>query len=163
VSTERSDDHDLPAECARAYEMRAAGHSVRRIAEQLGFSVGTADARIRAAERAAEFIDSGAPDRHAESRGRAIAAIEAWQSRLDNAYGKGEPLAELADVLGKVAAAERTKAAIGGYTARIGVDLGATRTQPAPNPAVVEAVRRQFERNEVDCARIAAGHPDVAA
>src|SRR5688500_3841275 len=77
---------ELPSGYARAYRLRAQGHSYREIAATLGVSLGTAHAWTKTAEQALEFA-SGTEE---AERQRDAAALDEWLSRLDAAYRTGE-------------------------------------------------------------------------
>jgi hypothetical protein len=147
VSIERV-ERDLPAEVARAFELRAQGHSFRDIAGLLGVSVSTAHQRVAQAQDALDFA---AGDRAAAQR-RDAATIDLWLSRLDADYAKG---------MGDTATLARTAVQLLARRARLlGLDAPtALRVEPgrpaaAPDPRVLAALQalQDDEQDEDDAA-----------
>lgn len=148
-------DHDVPAEVAAAWALRARGLSVRAVAAELDVSVATAHARIRAgedAERATGVLDR---DR---ARAADAAVIDVWLGRLDAAYL--DPDAPIERTVKAVTAAVRLlerRAKLIGTDAPVRVRVGEDREPPQPDPEITAAVARAQERAAAERAEIRAG------
>lgn len=142
------EDRDVPAEVARAWVLRRRGWSVREIAADLGCSVSTAHARVKAAQEAE--VETGVLDRDAQ-RTREAAALDSYTSALEAALDLGAVTAlEVVPVLLRVSA---RRAKLLGLDMPARVEVTETPAGARPDPEIVAKLQQAREVNRRDRAR----------
>lgn len=156
-----TDDRDVQAEVVAAWHHRRRGLSVREIATELGVSVSTAHARVKAA-RDAE-AGTAEPDDRAAARVTEAARLDDWTFALEHRMtDQGVAPEVIVPILLRVSA---RRARLLGLDAPTRVAVSDDRTtRHAPDPEIVAAVadareRAEAERQAIDREHGPAGRP----
>lgn len=135
-------DRDVTADVARAWKLRRDGRTVREIADELGCSVSTAHARVRAAADAEQVV--GDPDDRRTARVREAASLDAWADIAEShARAADDPI----PAVRALTALSARRSALLGLDAPTRVAVSDDRPDPQPDPDLAAAIEALREGN----------------